>query len=245
MKARFELKGVSKYYMKKTGPFAALDGVNLTIYDKRITAVMGKSGCGKSTLARILVRLENHDQGSIFYKGRYMEIMPRPTLKEFRRKNRIMFQNPFLSVNPHFTIQKILWEPLLVNKDKSRDKRANKEKIDYLLEILEIPADFLGRYPSDLSGGQLQRVVLARALLPEPEFIVLDEPFSSLDEIMAARLMRHFKKVFQQLGIGVLYISHHLKRVQFLAEDMAVMDQGRVVQCLPQGAQRTVWGKND
>lgn len=190
---------------------------------------MGKSGCGKSTLARILVRLESHDQGTILYKGGDMGTMSRPTLKEFRKNNRILFQNPFLSVNPHFTIRQILWEPLIVNKDKNLDKRAKKEKIDTLLDILEIPKDLLPRYPSELSGGQLQRVVLARALLPEPEFIILDEPFSSLDEIMAARLLRHFKKVFQQLAMSVLYISHHLKRVQFLSDSVAVMEQGRVI----------------
>ncbi len=230
MGIRFELKSVSKFYTKKIKKgkklrFPALDSVNLTIYEKKINAVMGKSGCGKSTLARILMGLEKCDTGEIIYKGKNIESIAK---KEFRRKNQVMFQNPFLSVNPYFKIQKILSEPLII--DRRFNRKKIKEKIGRLLELLEIPGSFLDRYPSELSGGQLQRIVLGRALVLEPEFIILDEPFSSLDEIMAARLMRYFKKVFEQLGIGMLYISHHIKRVKFLADYIALMEKGRVIQ---------------
>ena len=144
---RFELKNVSKFYTKKinTGKkvqFPALDGINLTIYEKKINAVMGKSGCGKSTLARVLLGLENCDTGEIIYKGKNIESTSK---REFRRKNQVMFQNPFLSVNPYFKIQKILWEPLIINKRFNKNKI--KEKIDHLLETLEIPGSFLNRYP--------------------------------------------------------------------------------------------------
>lgn len=232
MECRFELKDVLKFYIKKIGRrekarFFALNCVNLSVYEKKINAVIGKSGCGKSTLARILIRLEKCDTGKIIYKGKNIESTSK---KEFRRKNQIMFQNPFLSVNPYFKIQKILSEPLII--DKRFNKKKNKEIIDHLLEILEIPGSFLNRYPSELSGGQLQRIVLGRALVLEPEFIILDEPFSSLDEIMAARLMRYFKKIFEQLEIGVLYISHHLKRVGFLADYVTLMEKGQVIRHL-------------
>jgi ABC-type glutathione transport system ATPase component len=227
---RFELKNVSKFYTKniRTGKkvrLSALDSVDLRIYEKKINGLMGKSGCGKSTLARILLGLESYDTGDIIYKGKNIESTSK---REFRRKNQVMFQNPFLSVNPYFKIQKILSEPLIINK-RFNKKQINK-KIEHLLEILEIPGCILNRYPSELSGGQLQRIVLGRTLVLEPEFIVLDEPFSSLDEIMAARLMHYFKKIFDQLGIGILYISHHLKRVQFLADYVALMEKGRVIQ---------------
>ena len=230
MDTRFELKNVSKFYTKKISTdkkrrFPALDSVNLRIYENKINAVMGKSGCGKSTLARIIMGLDSCDTGEIIYKGQNIESIAK---KEFRRKNQVMFQNPFLSVNPYFKIQTILSEPLII--DKRFNKKKIKEKISLLLELLEIPGNFLNRYPSELSGGQLQRIVLGRALVLEPEFIILDEPFSSLDEIMAARLMRYFKKIFEQLEIGVLYISHHLKRVQFLADYVALMEKGRVIQ---------------
>lgn len=190
-----------------------MDNVNLTVYENTINAVMGKSGCGKSTLARIILRLEHADSGEIIYKGEKIEIVP---MEEFRKKNQVMFQNPYLSVNPYFKVEKILTEPLIVNSNKPLNKKIIKEKTDSLLELLEIPTALLNRYPRELSGGQLQRVVLGRALVLEPEFIILDEPFSSLDEIMAARLLRRFKTVFHRLGIGVLYISHHKKHLQFL-----------------------------
>jgi peptide/nickel transport system ATP-binding protein len=128
-----------------------------------------------------------------------------------------MFQNPLLSVNPYFNIKKIITEPLLIEK---KNKKEIAERVDQLLDILEIPHNLLDRYPKELSAGQLQRVVLVRALILKPEFIVLDEPFSSLDEIMAARLTTHFKNVFNRLNIGVLYISHHLERVEFLADTL-------------------------
>jgi peptide/nickel transport system ATP-binding protein len=228
METRFQLKRVSKFYMQKSRKgkvqqFPALDKVNLEIYDKKINALVGESGCGKSTLSRVIMRLESYDSGEIIYKGKSIESTSK---KEFRIKNQIMFQNPLLSVNPYFKVGKILSEPLIINKN---NKKQIKEKIHVLLEILELPLSYLGKYPSELSGGELQRIVLARALVLEPEFLILDEPFSALDEIMAARLIRYFRKIFTQLNIGVLYISHHLKRVKFLADYVHTMKKGRVI----------------
>lgn len=227
---RFRLKNVSKSYGKsrgrgERGERKVLDNVDLTVYENTINAVMGKSGCGKSTLARIIMRLEHPDSGEILYKGNEIEAAP---MKEFRRKNRVMFQDPFLSVNPYFKVKKILEEPLTIraNGDKRLNRKEIEEKTGPLLELLEIPDALLNRYPRELSGGQLQRVVLGRALVPEPEFLILDEPFSSLDEIMAARLMHGFKKIFRRLGIGVLYISHHKKRVHFLADRVSRLTAG-------------------
>jgi ABC-type glutathione transport system ATPase component len=227
METRFQLKGVSKFYIQKNREgklqqFPALDKVNLEIYDKKINALVGESGCGKSTLSRVIMRLESYDSGEIIYKGKSIESTSK---KEFRIKNQIMFQNPLLSVNPYFNVGKILSEPLIINKN---NKKQIKEKLHGLLQILELPLAYLGKYPSELSGGELQRIVLARALVLEPEFLILDEPFSALDEIMAARLIRYFKKIFSQLNIGVLYISHHLKRVKFLADYVHTMKKGKI-----------------
>ena len=138
----------------------------------------------------------------------------------------MMFQNPLLSVNPCFKLYKILAEPLIVYK---KNKREINERIGHLLEILELPFSYLEKYPAELSGGELQRFVLARTLVLEPEFVILDEPFSALDEILAARLVRYFKQVFKQLDIGVLYISHHMKRVKFLADHVNIMEKGQVI----------------
>lgn len=238
MKARFELKGVSKFYkQKKDGAHTrhtllprnkaslvpVLQDIHLKIYDKKINALVGKSGCGKSTLARIVMRLEEYDGGEILYKGKNIKTIPG---NKFRKDNQMVFQDPLLSVNPCFRIYKILSEPLIICK---RDKKEIKEKINHLLDMLNIPRSFLTKYPSELSGGELQRIVLARALVLEPGFIILDEPFSALDEIMAARLLRLFKTIAAQLGVGVLYISHHLRRVEFLADYVNQMENGRII----------------
>ncbi|NIM16240.1 MAG: ATP-binding cassette domain-containing protein [Candidatus Aminicenantes bacterium] len=238
MKTRFELKGISKFYKQKVdgvhtrytllpGNKASLvpvlQDIYLKIYDKKINALVGKSGCGKSTLARIVMRLEEYDGGEILYKGKNIKTIPG---KEFRKENQMVFQNPLLSVNPCFSVYKILSEPLIIYK---RDKKEINEKINHLLEMLKIPCSFLDKYPSELSGGELQRIVLARALVLEPGFIILDEPFSALDEIMAARLLRFFKTIVEHLNVGVLYISHHLKRVGFLADYVNQMENGRII----------------
>jgi ABC-type glutathione transport system ATPase component len=225
MQTRFILKNVSKHYPGRNSSVKkALDNLDLEIHDKTINALMGKSGCGKSTLTRIISRLEPPDSGLITYKGKDIEATP---LKEFRRENQVMFQNPLLSVNPHFKIKKVLQEPLVINHGEL-NKHEIEEKTMRLLDLLEISPRLLNRCPSELSGGELQRVVLGRALILEPEFLILDEPFSALDEIMAARLIRSFKKIFRRLGISVLYISHHLKRVSFLADRLAIMENGRI-----------------
>ena len=225
MQTRFILKNISKHYPTRNSTVKkALDNLDLVIYDKTINALMGKSGCGKSTLTRIISRLEPPDSGHITYKGKDIETTP---LKQFRKENQVMFQNPQLSVNPTFKIEKILKEPLIINRG-DLNKHEIEERMMRLLDLLEISPGLLDRCPSELSGGELQRIVLGRALILEPEFLILDEPFSALDEIMATRLIRSFKKIFHRLGIGVLYISHDRKRVSFLADRLAVMENGQI-----------------
>ena len=228
MKTRFQLKGVSKFYPQKNRKdkskiFPVLEKVNLKIYDKKINALVGKSGCGKSTLSQVLMRLTNYHSGEIIYKGKKLESIP---IKKFRKTNQIMFQNPLLSVHPNFSVYKILAEPLVINKIK---KKQIRNRVHHLLDIFSLPLSCLKKFPSELSGGELQRVVLARALALEPEFLILDEPFSALDEIMAARLLNYFKKVFNRLNIGVLYISHHLERVKFMADYIHIMKKGQII----------------
>jgi ABC-type glutathione transport system ATPase component len=228
MRIRFQLERVSKFYLQKkssgkTQPVPALNQVNLNLYDQVINALVGHSGCGKSTLARLLMRLEDFDCGYIGFRGKDIRTIPR---KELRKKNQMVFQNPLLSVNPYLKVNKIVAEPLAIIKTP---KEQIREKISHCLEILGLSHSCLEKYPAQLSGGELQRVVMARALVLEPEFLILDESFAALDEIMAFRLLRYFKEIFTQLQIGILYISHHWKRVTFMADVISRMDHGRIV----------------
>lgn len=168
------------------------------------------------------MRLEQPNSGEIFYKGEPIETVP---IQDFRKKNQIVFQNPLLSVNPCFRISKILAEPLSIAKV---DNLLINKKIEGLLEIMELPKGFLRRYPSELSGGELQRVVLARALTLDPEYLVLDEPFSAIDYELAARLEEYLKNLIQTFGIGLLLISHRVEHVQALADVVFHLSDGRI-----------------
>lgn len=215
--ARFRLRGVSKSY----GQVPALTCVDLDLVDGQVNALMGPSGAGKSTLARIVMGFETPDSGEVLYRERPLAAAPRPA---FRRRNQMVFQNPLLAVNPLFTVEQIIGEPLRI-----AGVVPGAERIAGLLERLELPCHCLRRLPHELSGGELQRVALARALVLEPEFLVLDEPFSALDDLGAMRVLRQFKSAFQSLRLGVLFISHHPRHVRVLADRVRVMEKGRVL----------------
>ena len=228
-RVRFRLENISKTYRQIASrdrdiPLAALDGVNLNIYENRVNALVGESGAGKSTLCRILLRLEKFDSGRIYFRGSDWEKVP---LKEFRRKNQIAFQNPYLAVNPYFTIGKIVSEPLVI---AGLSKEAIALRMKELFALLEIPENMMRRHPGSLSGGQLQRVVLARALALEPEFLVMDEPFSAVDDILASRILLLFAEIFRERRIGVLYVSHNLRRIRAIADHVSLLHRGKVIE---------------
>jgi len=228
---RFRVNGVSKYYRRKNQwgkkvLFPVLNQLTLDLYNHKINVLTGASGCGKTTLAKLLMRLERVDQGEIWYLHKPLHDNPE---REFRRKNQMMFQWPFLSVNPCFTIKKIIIEPLQINKKHlpQTDQISVAETLSNVLELVELPLRYLHKYPGQLSGGELQRVVLARVLVLNPEFIILDEPFSALDELAAHRLGALFKQIFQHMNMGVLWITHSLQQVETLADHVITLDSGK------------------
>lgn len=231
----------------------ALDGVDLDILERQVNALVGRSGAGKSTLARILMGFIVPDSGAVLYQGRPLTETPRPV---FRRCNQMVFQNPLQAVNPLFTAAWIISEPLRVLKsaaplaDGFPGERALRrvslrpdavstagtaalaaigERIAEVLEQLELSRDCLRRRPCELSGGELQRVVLARALVLKPEFLILDEPFSALDDLTAIKIVRLLKGVFRRLKLGVLFIGHHPRHVRELADRVVVLEKGRLL----------------
>ena len=230
MEIRFSLQNVSKTYHNRhpggaTVRHKALDGVNLDIYERQVNALTGKSGAGKSTLARMILGMEKPDSGRVSFQDQLLAAVPRAS---FNRRNQMMFQNPYLAVNPCFTVHEIVTEPLRVAAAKPAQIA---EKLRAVLDLLELPELYLSRRPHELSGGELQRVVLARALVLEPEFLVLDEPFSALDDLTAWRILLQFKKIFLRLRLGILFIGHHPRHVRLLADRVAVLESGQLLSC--------------
>jgi peptide/nickel transport system ATP-binding protein len=244
MDVRFRLQTVGKTYRtrrsgRSPATLPALAEVDLEIKEQQVNALVGRSGAGKSTLARIVMGFEKPDSGMVLYRGRPLAETPLP---EFRRQNQMVFQNPYLAVNPLFSVRRIISEPLRVLKavpprpaavpDKGIagiTSLAGMDKTMEALELLELPAGYLERLPHELSGGELQRVALARALVLAPEFLVLDEPFSALDDLTAMRILLQCKKIFLRLRLGALFISHHPRHVGLLADRVAVLEQGRII----------------
>jgi len=228
MDTRFRLLDVSKTYRNRLGggraaSVAALSGVNLAMGEHQVNALVGRSGAGKSTLSRIVMGMEVPDSGRVLFRERPLAMVPR---RLFCRQNQMVFQNPYLAVNPLFTVRQIIAEPLRL---AGMPAFACAEKTSELLELVELPETYQDRLPHELSGGELQRVALARALAVEPEFLVLDEPFSALDDLTAWRLLLQFRKIFRRLGLGILLVSHNPKHVGALADRVLVLERGRFV----------------
>jgi len=239
MAARFRLRAVSKtYWGRRHGrrqPVTALAAVDFDIGDGQVTALMGRSGAGKTTLARIVMGFEAPDRGEVLFRERPLPEAPRAL---FRRCNQMVFQNPYLAVNPAFSVGQIISEPLRTLKaapprpDAVLDKRSAggvMERVREAMEWLELPAGHLSRLPHELSGGELQRVTLARALVLGPEFLVLDEPFSALDDLTAMRILRQLSEILGRLRLGALFISHQQRHVHALADRVAVLEKGRMI----------------
>lgn len=227
MDVRFRLSAVRKTYRcRRPGKaVTALAGVDLDIHAGQVNALLGRSGAGKSTLARIVIGFEAPDSGEVLYLGRPLSEAP---AYDFRRRNQMVFQNPCLAVNPLFTVERVIGEPLRIARARNAAARIRE-----VMEWLELPRACAGRLPHELSGGELQRVALARALILEPEFLVLDEPFSALDDLTAMKILLLLKGIFRRLRLGALFVSHHPRHVRALADRVAVLEKGRL---LPAGS---------
>jgi oligopeptide/dipeptide ABC transporter ATP-binding protein len=208
---------------------SAVEGVSFAIGPGESLGVVGESGCGKTTLGRLLLRLENPTSGSIRFNGQEIGGLTGKELLDFRRQAQLVFQNPFDALNPRFTIRRALAEPL-VNTGVPRAQHGEKIRVALRRVHLPEPDRYLEKFPHELSGGQLQRVVLARALVLEPRFIVADEPVSMLDVSVRAGILNVLREVRDRLGLAALTISHDLSLVRYVCARSIVMYLGRVVE---------------
>jgi len=206
----------------------AVNDVSLNIYEKETLGLVGESGCGKSTLGRAILGLRQLHQGSInfFDKGK---IINEKEYKKFNKKNnQIIFQDPFSSLNPRMSVGDIVKEPLDIHtKLKSIEKT---DRVKELFQMVGLDASLIHRYPHEFSGGQRQRIGIARALAVSPKFIVCDEPISALDVSIQAQIIKLLKKLQLELGLTLLFISHDLSVVWYIADRIAVMYLGKIVE---------------
>ncbi len=206
----------------------AVDGVSFEIGHGETLGLVGESGCGKSTVGRTLLRLEEATEGTVYFKGQDISTLSRSGLRDLRQEMQIIFQNPHSSLNPRLTINDIIGEAIDIHglaAEKTRD-----EKIKELLERVGLNASHANRYPHEFSGGQLQRIGIARALAVEPDFIVCDEPVSALDVSVQAQILNLLKDLQEEYDISYLFIAHDLSVVEHIADRIAVMYLGEIAE---------------
>lgn len=205
-----------------------LNDVTMSLKAGETVALLGRSGCGKSTLARLLVGLESPRQGDVFWQGESLSQLNRAGQKAFRREIQMVFQDAISAVNPRKTVGEILHEPMrhLLSLSKNEQLARARE----LLQAVELDDSLLNQRPPQLSGGQLQRVCLARALAVEPRLLILDEAVSNLDLVLQANVIRLLKKLQQQFGTACLFITHDLRLVERFCDRVMVMEAGQIVE---------------
>lgn len=203
----------------------AVRGVSLAIEQGQTLGLVGESGCGKTTLSRALLGLLSFE-GRVLLQGEPLDWTRNP--KALRRRLQLIFQDPYASLNPRFTIEQTLHEPLWVHFRMPRKERM--AKVTRMLDLAGLDHGALGKYPHEFSGGQRQRIAIARALILEPDFVIADEPVSALDVSIQAQILNMLRDMKRELGLTMLFISHDLSVVRHVADRVAVMQKGEIVE---------------
>lgn len=225
-----EVNGLRKYFdVGNKQVLRAVDNLNFSIRPGETLGMVGESGCGKSTAGRTILRLYEPTAGSVTFNGTDINKLSPSKMKAMRRDMQMIFQDPYASLNPRFTISDVIGEALDIhNLAGSRQER--KKKIEDLLDVVGLNPDHATRYPHEFSGGQRQRIGIARALAVNPKFIVCDEPISALDVSIQAQVVNLLKELQNKLGLTYLFIAHDLSMVKHISDRVVVMYLGRMVE---------------
>ncbi len=235
MEKLFEIKKLNMHYPIIDGLLGnikgytyALNDVDLDIYQNEILGLVGESGSGKSTLGNCILKLINPTSGEVIFNGENIVSKTKKGLKSFRAQAQLIFQNPYMSLNPRMKIYDILKEPFIINRIK--DKQQINEKIKKIISLIGMQEEVLNRYPHEFSGGQRQRIAIARAIILNPKFIVADEPVSALDVSIQAQIVNLLLDLKKHLNLTMLFISHDLSIIKYISDRIAVMYLGEIVE---------------
>ena len=221
-------KNLKKYFSTSKGLLRAVDDVSFEIPEGQTLGLVGESGCGKSTLGRLLLRLLEPTSGQVHFDGTNIFSLSPDELKKWRQEAQMIFQDPYASLNPRMTAQDIISEPLKIHHID-----AESDIIAKSFQQVSLNPHHRCRYPHEFSGGQRQRIGIARALAPRPKLLIADEPVSSLDVSVQAQVLNLFGELKRKLNLTMLFISHDLNVVEYLADTVAVMYAGKIMEIAP------------
>ena len=230
-----EVKNLKKYFPVKNKFIGsekkfvkAVDGVSFEIKRGETFGLVGESGCGKSTLGRSITRLYDITEGDIFFEGTNIARFNKRQMKKYHRNMQIIFQDPYSSLNPFMNVEELINEPLALHTTLT--KREKLEKTERLLQMVGMKKDDLEKFPHEFSGGQCQRIGIARAISTEPDFVLCDEPISALDVSIQAQVVNMLEDLQQEMGLTYLFVAHDLSMVRHISDRIGVMYLGQIVE---------------
>jgi len=228
-KTLLEVRDLKKYFAVPGGFLHAVDDVSFSIKEGETLGIVGESGCGKSTLGRVILRLHEPTDGKIIYNGMDITNFDKEEMRKMRQHMQIVFQDPYASLNPRFTIAQIIEEPLkLHNIYKTEAER--RQRVEELMELVGLAKRMYNMYPHEFDGGRRQRIGVARALSVNPKLIICDEPVSALDVSIQAQILNLLRELQRNMGLTFIFITHDLSVVKYFSDDIAVMYLGQMVE---------------
>ncbi len=227
-----DVRNLRKYFDVPKGKLHAVDDVSFAIQAGETLGIVGESGCGKSTLGRVILRLHEPTAGKVIFDGMNITRFTRNEMQKMRRHMQIIFQDPFSSLNPRYTVAQIIEEPLILN-NLYPDSSNRRQYIERLMDMVGLSKRMYNSYPHEFDGGRRQRIVIARALSVNPDFIVCDEPVSALDMSIQAQILNLLIDLQKDLGLTYMFISHDLSVVKHISTNVGVMYLGQLVERAP------------